>query len=327
MGQIFENNKEYIDFFQKFIGISLTGRIDLFQGVVFMYGSGGNGKSLFMNMIKEFLSEFSCHISSDLIIERKGFGINEDYEKASLFGKRLVTISEIPTHGKMKENILKDLTGGDEIKSRQIREKVFNFKPTFKILMAGNHKPYIQGGDEGIWRRLFLVNFNKRFTEAESRPEQDIMREIRKEFSGIFNWAVQGYKDVIKEGMLKMTNQMKADVAEYRSTQSPIGDFLSAYYKPCEGARELRDDVYQTYTEYARDNLSLRETLSLMKFSKAINNSFFGSLKLSTKRFGRNQTKYIYNIKKLTQEEIDAQDTETVEEIETIELANFNVPF
>jgi len=326
--QIFGDDTEYIDFFQKFIGLCLTGRTDLFQGVVFMYGSGSNGKSLFMNIIKEFLSEFAAHISSDLIIERKGFGVNEDYEKASLLGKRIVTISEIPTVGKMKENVIKDLTGGDEIKSRQIREKVLSFKPTFKVLMAGNHKPYVQGNDEGIWRRFFLVSFNRTFSENESRPEQEIMKEIKEEFPGIFNWALKGYRELEKEGRLKMTEKMKKDVAEYRSTQSTLYEFLTTYFKPQEGGRVLRDDAYNDYKQYCHDNnLSLKDIFSKEKFARHINNSYFGTLKLSIKRIGERQVKYIENIRKMTVEERENIDVQTHEELEFDIKEASEVPF
>jgi P4 family phage/plasmid primase-like protien len=296
---IFLHNKEYIEFFQKFLGLCLTGRTDLFQGIVFCYGTGRNGKSLFLNILKEFLSEYSQHASSDLIIERKNYTFNDDYEKAMLFGKRLISFSEIPANSKLKESVIKDLTGGDEIKCRQIREKAFSFKPTFKIIIAGNHKPSVDGTDEGIWRRIYLVNFSRVFSEKESRPAADIMREIREEFPGIFNWAVEGYKLLLKEGILNMTQLMKSDLLEYRSNQSILIDFLQEYFAPAEGEKVLRDDVYKLYSQYASENLSLRETLSLQRFSKIINKTCFQGVQLAIKRFGRDQVKYIYNLKKL----------------------------
>ncbi len=67
---------------------------------------------------------------------------------------------ELPKDRSFNESLVKNLTGGDELRARHSRENYINFSPTHTLWMFGNHKPRITGTDEGIWRRikLFLLN-------------------------------------------------------------------------------------------------------------------------------------------------------------------------
>jgi hypothetical protein len=57
------------------------------------------------------------------------------------------------------ETKIKALTGGDEITARFMRQDFFDFDPTFKLFIAGNHKPRLHTIDEAMRRRLLLVPF------------------------------------------------------------------------------------------------------------------------------------------------------------------------
>ena len=58
------------------------------------------------------------------------------------------------------ESKLKALTGGDVIAARLMRQDFFEYKPQFKLLIAGNHKPGLRSVDEAIRRRFYLIPFN-----------------------------------------------------------------------------------------------------------------------------------------------------------------------
>jgi putative DNA primase/helicase len=78
---------------------------------------------------------------------------------ASLMGARLVTAVETEEDRTWAESKLKAITGGDEISARFMRQDFFRFTPTFKLMIAGNHKPRLRSVDEAIRRRFHLIPF------------------------------------------------------------------------------------------------------------------------------------------------------------------------
>ena len=93
---------------------------------------------------------------------------------------------------KLNESLIKKLTGGDEIKARQPREKFINFSPTHTLWMFVNHKPRITETDEGIWRRIKLIPFEYKIPDEEVRDQSVIFKEFELESPGILNWAIEG---------------------------------------------------------------------------------------------------------------------------------------
>jgi P4 family phage/plasmid primase-like protien len=305
LNEIFEGEQEYIEFLQKFLGLCLTGFVDRFQGVLFFYGSGSNGKSVLIRIIEEFFKGYYANLNSDIIVSRERGYTNEEYLKAGLFGARLAIVSEMPINGRIKDNVIKELTGGDTIQARLPYQKPFSFAPSHKIIMYGNHKPYIPAGDDALWRRMYLINFSRVFKEEERRPAEEIIEEIKAEFPGVLNWMIKGYATLCDEGgTLQMTPKMKQDVLEYRNSQNPLYDFLSSNFVEAEGESVESEEVYSLYLQYCEENnLQARKVLNKYAFSKAINNTILNGLKLAIKRVGKAQKKHIFNIRKLSEEE------------------------
>jgi putative DNA primase/helicase len=81
-------------------------------------------------------------------------------ELADLFGARLVASVEVEDGRRLAESLVKQLTGGDRIKARRMREDFWEFAPTHKVFLAANHKPVVRGTDHAIWRRIKLVPFD-----------------------------------------------------------------------------------------------------------------------------------------------------------------------
>ena len=166
---IFEGDQERIEYIQKLEGISLTGKAD-FQAVIFCFGDGRNGKSTFIETLRRLFGDYFGNITSETLLSSGSYSRNtSDYDMADLFGTRMVVGDELSRDREFNESLLKKLTGGDEIKARQPREKFINFSPTHTLWMFGNHKPRITGTDEGIWRRIKLIPFEYKIPDEEMR--------------------------------------------------------------------------------------------------------------------------------------------------------------
>ena len=75
------------------------------------------------------------------------------------------------------ESLVKNITGGDELRARHSRENYINFSPTHTLWMFGNHKPRITGTDEGIWRRIKLIPFEYKIPDVEVKDQSMIFKE------------------------------------------------------------------------------------------------------------------------------------------------------
>ena len=96
---------------------------------------------------------------------RNSDGIPNDI--AHLKGLRFVRSTEVEQGKRLAESKIKNLTGSAEIQGRFLYGEPFEFDPTFKIIMDGNHKPVIFGSDPGIWRRIKLIPFTVSIPEKE----------------------------------------------------------------------------------------------------------------------------------------------------------------
>jgi putative DNA primase/helicase len=125
----------------------------------------------------------------------------------------------------------------------------FSFRPTFKLLMATNHKPKIKGTDDGIWRRIHSIPFTVRIADDQVDPE--LPAKLREEAPGILNWMVTGCLDWQKRGLQAPASVLDATKA-YRLSQDVLGKFLDeAVDRSLSEARCSPRALYQGYQRWA----------------------------------------------------------------------------
>src|SRR5215218_4665651 len=166
-------------FFKKLCGYSITGDVSEHILAV-LYGTGANGKSTILNALLAAVHDYGMQAAPDLLVAKKG---SHPTEVADLFGKRLVASIEVEDGRRLAESLVKQLTGGDKVRARRMRQDFWQFDPTHKVFMAVNHKPEVRGTDTAIWRRIRLIPF----TETIPPGEQDkkLPEKLRGELSGI----------------------------------------------------------------------------------------------------------------------------------------------
>jgi putative DNA primase/helicase len=261
LNTIFQGRKELIDYIQIAVGYSLSGLKD-FQGFFFCYGQGANGKSTFFNVLKLIMQDYYQSFPVDSLLTKNQTGT--DYNIANLKGARLVLSSEIPEGKKLNEALIKDLTGGDTISARRIYGQPFQFEPTHKLWMFGNHKPIISGDDHGIWRRVHLIPFEYKFSKESRRNTEEVMNEFKAELSGILNWCLQGFNLFIEHG-LDSPEIVKNEVQKYKNELNSI----SAWFEiRCLESEENIDytNLYMDYSQYCDVTGAFQQ--SKIKFSK-----------------------------------------------------------
>lgn len=244
IASIFAGDAELIDFVQRLAGYALSGSRGEHILIVF-YGVGANGKSTLLGTLQFVMGDYAGTAAPGLLMTNGGE--RHPTELADLQGVRLAISSETGEGGKLNEELVKRLTGGDRIKARRMRMDFYEFDPSHLLIMQTNHKPKVAGTDEGIWRRLRLVPFGVVVPEGERDPR--LPEKLRAEAEGIFAWAYRGYQRYREVG-LRAPASVAAASAEYRSASDRIGQFLEERcdVDPCRTA--ATGDIYKAYLSW-----------------------------------------------------------------------------
>jgi putative DNA primase/helicase len=222
LDRIFAGDSAVIGFIKRAFGYSLTGNTGA-QVMFFPYGTGANGKSVTLGVLQAVLGDYATKAPTDtLMVKYFGSGIPNDL--ARLAGARAVIAAELAKGKHLNESLVKDLTGGDPITARYLRQEFFEYLPAFKLWMYGNHKPIVRGTDDGIWRRIKLIPFSVTIPEPERDPV--LLDKLRAELPGILAWAVRGCMEWQQEG-LRSPASVEAATAAYRKEQDVISAFLA----------------------------------------------------------------------------------------------------
>jgi putative DNA primase/helicase len=238
---------ELIRFLRQWCGYSLTGDTRE-HAFVFMYGEGGNGKSVFLSTLTGIAGDYARVASMQAFTASK----NDRHltEIASLQGARIVTASETE-HGKAwAEARLKSLTGGDTISARFVKKDAFEFVPQLKLTVVGNHKPKLQNVDEAMRRRLSIVPF----TRKPANPDPMLERKLREEWPAILAWMIEGCLNWQANGLVR-PDGVKAATTEYFETQDMFGQWLTEECDLEPGndhKRETSAALYSSWSTFAK---------------------------------------------------------------------------
>ena len=266
LNEIFSGDKDLIRYIQKAVGYTLTGSTAE-QCAFFLYGTGRNGKSTFIDTIRDIFGDYAANIQPETIMVRNSQSSAVNSDIARLKGARLVTSVE-PNEGvRINEGLLKQLTGDDVVTARKLYAEEFEFKPEFKLWMATNHKPIIRGTDTGIWRRIHMIPFNVQI--PEDKVDKNLTHKLKAEMTAIFKWCIDGCLLYQAEG-LKMPAAICQSVREYRREMDVVSAFIEDCCQ-CEGCVQS-SMLYAAYAKWAENNNEYK--MSHTKFSIEVGKKF-----------------------------------------------------
>lgn len=213
-------DREKQAYLARVVGYSLTGETSE-HALFFLYGTGANGKSVFVNTLVETFGAYATTAPMETFMMTRGERHPTDL--AGLRGARLVTSTETEEGRRWAESKLKGVTGGDKIAARKMREDFSEFAPQFKLVIAGNHKPAIRNVDEAMRRRLHLVPFTVTITEEQR--DKALQQKLLAERDGILAWAVAGCLEWRRIGLNPPASVVSA-TQEYFEAEDTVGRWL-----------------------------------------------------------------------------------------------------
>ena len=243
-------NDEMLTFLRRARGYTLTG-LTREHVLFFLFGPTGTGKSTYFVMLHALLGDYAVRAPRGLLFVAKGERHTTDL--TTLFGARFVSCSEIEEGATFDEALVKDLTGGEAVTARRMREDNWTFDPTHKIALPGNHKPNVRNFDDAIRRRVRLIPW----VVQPSRPDKQLVEKLKTELPGILADAVRGCLEWQRAGLGEPVAVRDATDA-YQDESDVLGEFCRLYvsFKPREPnepppsvARKTLRCVYETYCD------------------------------------------------------------------------------
>ena len=263
------DNTALKDYLQRLIGYTLSGET-CEQILAILYGKGANGKSVLLNVLAFVLGPYAANTPFNTFELSGRNSIPADL--AALQGVRLVTASEVNDGTRFNEARIKAITGQDEITARFMHQNFFTYQPQFTLWLAVNHLPIVRDSSTSFWRRVHVIPFNRTFTPQNM--DKDLSRKLKKEASGILEWAVQGFLKWQKQG-LQPPREVNCATRAYQCDSDTIQQFIDACCDQGSGLQVKARPLYERYRTWCdSEGISAPEMLSNRKFGEEMKQKY-----------------------------------------------------
>ena len=239
---------------QEFVGYTLMTNTAKYEKGIILQGEGGRGKSTFLKIVTELLGKNNV----------TAFTLQQLQDKVilvELHGKIANISMDIPKDRLLNVEHIKSITSGDRITGRGLFKGPLTFVPNCKMMFSCNNLPEpTYGNDRAFFSRWVYIKFiGPNFREPDEFGIRKAIGDydriiVKKELSGILNWALEGYE------MVNLTQFSDVDANETRikwmrnsnNTMVYAFDRLVQTYDSNDVIKKR--DVYSDYERYCKIN-------------------------------------------------------------------------
>jgi putative DNA primase/helicase len=251
---------------QRVCGYCLTG-LTKEHAIFFLWGTGSNGKSTFVGVLTGILGLGPSGYAVVVPISTFTAGQTDQHptEIAMMRGARLVVAHETEKNRSWAISRLNQLSGGDRVSARFMRQDFFDFQPQCKIMIVGNHKPALHTINEAVRRRFHLIPFKVTFRDGE--VDQLLPEKLKAEYPQILGWMLRGTEEWKQKGLAPPA-VVRAATDEYFLDEDNVGRWIAERCVLDPNAYTTLNDLFPTWREWSMVNNE--ETGSRKQLAKAL---------------------------------------------------------
>jgi putative DNA primase/helicase len=246
LAEVTGKDEALIKFLKQWCGYCLTGDTRE-HALLFAHGPGGNGKGVFLNTVSRILGDYARVAAMETFTASSTDKHPTDL--AMLRGARLVTASETEEGRAWAESRIKQMTGGDPIAARFMRQDFFEYVPNFKLTIIGNHKPVLRNVDDAARRRFNMAPF----LFKPATVDRQLETKLRAEWPGILRWMIEGCLNWQKDGLTRPDVVVNA-TNEYFSEQDTVHQWVEDCCTLGARQSDTLKTLFKSWSDYAIAN-------------------------------------------------------------------------
>lgn len=255
-------DKEIRALLEELVGSCFYRENTLESGKAFILtGTGSNGKSTFLNMLKAVLGKENY---SSLDLKK----LDDRFSTVMLFGKLANIGDDISDEFKEDASIFKKIVTGETIDAEQKGQPKFKFNPYCQLIFSTNVMPRIKDRTGAVQRRLIIVPFQANFKKTDSGYNPQIYEQLQcqESIEYLIKLGIAGLKRVIKRKSYTNSKKVTKEMEDYEQVNNPILAFIA------EGTKIENEPVQKVYEKYQAFliNNGLGRPLAKNEFSKQL---------------------------------------------------------
>jgi P4 family phage/plasmid primase-like protien len=274
------------DYLQKILGYILTGDVAKGRCFFMFYGKGANGKSAVMELMQEIMGYYSKACPTSIILKRakKSEGSASPEIAVLDYGTRLGILSEIDDGESLNEELIKRISGHDNIEYRPLYQKVKQFNCEASLVMITNNKPFFNLSDSMV-DRIRYMEFKSRFVVAEDdeklpeghyKRNPNLINDLKTiHLKYVLMWVAIGAQKFFKDGHMAVPDDelLKLENMSYINSCDSINRFINEYCVRDTNAKALKSEVYSTYKKFIEEE-KIPKALTKGKFNEEMEEKF-----------------------------------------------------
>jgi P4 family phage/plasmid primase-like protien len=238
-----------------------TDKNHLFMMGDYVIQKQSNGKSISVNLLEKTLGNYCCKFPVTLLTQKRAVSNAATPEIARAKGRRFAVLQEPSEDERLNVGLMKELSGGDTVQTRELFKGPVEWKPQFKLFLLCNNLPNVPSDDGGTWRRIRVVEFGSKFCERPNpdKPNEfpmdpDLMQKLdgwREHFMAIL---LRYYKRYVDERKLVEPEAVLQCTRDYQKTNDHMAEFVDNCIEKVEGGNEslALDDVFFEFKEWVK---------------------------------------------------------------------------
>lgn len=246
----FGGDQEMIEWWHIYMGYCFTADT-YFQKYAYLEGPAGTGKGMTHQTLQHVMGTYYGTIDPQSLceVDQRSAGADSDLDDTR--GKRIILAAEMKGNQKLDEQIVKSLTGGDTIRTKQMNQNKTDLEGFGHLWFTGNERAKVSPSD-AIQRRLMTIPFREKF--PEEKWVEDYHRILAQEEGGqIIHLAMLGVQAANLKRLAMLPQKVTKGNADYMREVNLAAQWKAARVRKLSGGRIVVHQAYKDFRDFVHE--------------------------------------------------------------------------